>query len=221
MFKKSYSDLVTQLIMEAKYLWVGLSCHVCIVTIPKVQSHRKQFLDISPLNYQKLLVSLQQLEKKKSLIMRSRQYYFQINPSELITKAEEDPMCQSSCIWTMITLTISLCPEEIKDNITSNSSICICYPGSEPVYLIITNFLTKRCLFQYPEKTTSFNEENLICSTLDLFLAGTETTSSTLRWALLYMALYPEVQGEHVLTMSNQTRMGSEEMGHGGMSGEQ
>nr|AAH24451.1 Cyp2j13 protein [Mus musculus] len=48
---------------------------------------------------------------------------------------------------------------------------------------------------KYPGKTTtSFNEENLICSTLDLFLAGTETTSSTLRWALLYMALYPEVQ---------------------------
>uniref|UniRef100_A0A8C6IKQ9 unspecific monooxygenase n=1 Tax=Mus spicilegus TaxID=10103 RepID=A0A8C6IKQ9_MUSSI len=47
---------------------------------------------------------------------------------------------------------------------------------------------------KYPEKTTSFNEENLVCSTLDLFFAGTETTSTTLRWALLYMALYPEVQ---------------------------
>ncbi|KAL6030892.1 hypothetical protein STEG23_032337 [Scotinomys teguina] len=48
---------------------------------------------------------------------------------------------------------------------------------------------------KYPDKTTtSFNEESLICSTLDLFLAGTETTSTTLRWALLYMALYPEVQ---------------------------
>ncbi|XP_042127366.1 cytochrome P450 2J4 isoform X2 [Peromyscus maniculatus bairdii] len=47
---------------------------------------------------------------------------------------------------------------------------------------------------KYPDKTTSFNEENLICSTLDLFFAGTETTSTTLRWALLYMALYPEVQ---------------------------
>ncbi|CAO2588150.1 Cytochrome P450 2J4 [Lemmus lemmus] len=46
----------------------------------------------------------------------------------------------------------------------------------------------------YPEKTTSFNEENLISSTLDLFFAGTETTSTTLRWALLYMALYPDVQ---------------------------
>ncbi|XP_006879893.1 PREDICTED: cytochrome P450 2J2-like [Elephantulus edwardii] len=42
--------------------------------------------------------------------------------------------------------------------------------------------------------TSSFHEENLVCSTLDLFFAGTETTSSTLRWALLYMVMNPEIQ---------------------------
>ncbi|XP_038189414.1 cytochrome P450 2J2-like isoform X2 [Arvicola amphibius] len=56
-------------------------------------------------------------------------------------------------------------------------------------------YLSSSKMTRHPDKTTtSFNEENLICSTLDLFLAGTETTSTTLRWALLYMALYPEVQ---------------------------
>ncbi|NXT90504.1 CP2J2 protein, partial [Anhinga rufa] len=40
----------------------------------------------------------------------------------------------------------------------------------------------------------SFQEENLVACTLDLLLAGTETTSTTIRWALLYMALYPEIQ---------------------------
>ncbi|XP_010216768.1 PREDICTED: cytochrome P450 2J2-like, partial [Tinamus guttatus] len=39
-----------------------------------------------------------------------------------------------------------------------------------------------------------FSEENLVACMLDLFFAGTETTSTTLRWALLYMAAYPEIQ---------------------------
>ncbi|XP_059583879.1 cytochrome P450 2J2-like [Alligator mississippiensis] len=44
------------------------------------------------------------------------------------------------------------------------------------------------------EANSTFHENNLIFSTLDLFFAGTETTSTTIRWALLYMALYPEIQ---------------------------
>ncbi|XP_030642678.1 cytochrome P450 2J6 [Chanos chanos] len=39
-----------------------------------------------------------------------------------------------------------------------------------------------------------FSEENLVMCTLDLFVAGSETTSTTLRWALLYMIKYPEIQ---------------------------
>ncbi|OBS77684.1 hypothetical protein A6R68_19927, partial [Neotoma lepida] len=56
----------------------------------------------------------------------------------------------------------------------------------------IDAFLTE--MTKYPDKTTSFNEENLICSTLDLFFTGTETTSTTLRWALLYMSVDTKVQ---------------------------
>ncbi|KFV45344.1 Cytochrome P450 2J2, partial [Tyto alba] len=39
-----------------------------------------------------------------------------------------------------------------------------------------------------------FHEENLLCSSLDLFLTRTETMATTICWALLYMATYPHIQ---------------------------
>ncbi|XP_068100630.1 cytochrome P450 2K4-like [Hyperolius riggenbachi] len=39
-----------------------------------------------------------------------------------------------------------------------------------------------------------FNDENLTMAAFDLFTAGTETTSTTLRWAILLMMKYPEIQ---------------------------
>ncbi|KFQ89823.1 Cytochrome P450 2J6, partial [Phoenicopterus ruber ruber] len=40
----------------------------------------------------------------------------------------------------------------------------------------------------------TYDEANLIQTIFDLFLAGTETTATTLRWALLYMVVYPDIQ---------------------------
>ncbi|XP_078525885.1 cytochrome P450 2J2-like [Lissotriton helveticus] len=44
------------------------------------------------------------------------------------------------------------------------------------------------------DPSSGFDEENLVQCTVDLFFAGTETTSTTLRWAILYMAVNTEIQ---------------------------
>ncbi|NXA93245.1 CP2J6 protein, partial [Melanocharis versteri] len=40
----------------------------------------------------------------------------------------------------------------------------------------------------------TYDEANLIQIVYDLFIAGTETTATTLLWALLYMVIYPDIQ---------------------------
>ncbi|KAM4548805.1 cytochrome P450 2J4-like [Odontesthes bonariensis] len=44
------------------------------------------------------------------------------------------------------------------------------------------------------DKDSGFDLNNLCFCTLDLFAAGTETTSTTLHWGLLYMIYYPDIQ---------------------------
>ncbi|XP_010778132.1 cytochrome P450 2K4-like, partial [Notothenia coriiceps] len=41
-----------------------------------------------------------------------------------------------------------------------------------------------------------FHDKNLMHTVLNLFAAGTDTTASTLRWALLFMAKYPKIQDQ-------------------------
>ncbi|XP_044126551.1 cytochrome P450 2J6-like [Bufo gargarizans] len=47
---------------------------------------------------------------------------------------------------------------------------------------------------QRDDNKSTFEEENLFTCLVDLFVAGTETTSSSLDWCLLYMMLYPDIQ---------------------------
>ncbi|KAL7859021.1 hypothetical protein SRHO_G00141680 [Serrasalmus rhombeus] len=47
---------------------------------------------------------------------------------------------------------------------------------------------------QESKEDTTFHMENMMRSILDLFIAGTETTSTTLRWGLIYMMDHPDVQ---------------------------
>ncbi|XP_017262588.1 cytochrome P450 2J2 [Kryptolebias marmoratus] len=47
---------------------------------------------------------------------------------------------------------------------------------------------------KHEDKESSFDLRNLCFCTLDLFGAGTETTTTTLNWGLLYMIYYPHIQ---------------------------
>ncbi|XP_074523685.1 cytochrome P450 2J2-like [Halichoeres trimaculatus] len=47
---------------------------------------------------------------------------------------------------------------------------------------------------KHEDKDSGFDIENLCDCTLDLFIAGTETTTTTLHWGLLYMIYYPRIQ---------------------------
>ncbi|XP_072549611.1 cytochrome P450 2K1-like [Salminus brasiliensis] len=44
------------------------------------------------------------------------------------------------------------------------------------------------------KKNSLFNEKNLFTTVVNLFVAGTDTTGTTLRWGLLLMAKYPHIQ---------------------------
>ena len=44
------------------------------------------------------------------------------------------------------------------------------------------------------EKKASFSESQLLAICMDMFMAGSETTSKSLGFGFLYMLLYPEVQ---------------------------
>ncbi|XP_066294384.1 cytochrome P450 2U1-like [Branchiostoma lanceolatum] len=50
------------------------------------------------------------------------------------------------------------------------------------------------CELQTQGKTDCFTEENIVWIIQDMFIAGMETTATTLRWGLLYMVLCPEDQ---------------------------
>uniref|UniRef100_A0A8C3C9P6 Cytochrome P450 2K1 n=1 Tax=Cairina moschata TaxID=8855 RepID=A0A8C3C9P6_CAIMO len=60
----------------------------------------------------------------------------------------------------------------------------------------LTGFVDAFLMKQQQKPHTMFHNESLLFSTLDLFAAGTETTSTTVRWGLLLMMKYPEIQSK-------------------------
>nr|XP_054752262.1 cytochrome P450 2J4-like isoform X2 [Lytechinus pictus] len=51
-------------------------------------------------------------------------------------------------------------------------------------------------LLQAKKDPVHFNDEELKVVLSDLFIAGSDTVSTTLCWAILYMAAYPDIQGQ-------------------------
>lgn len=51
-------------------------------------------------------------------------------------------------------------------------------------------------------KKNIFHDPNVMASVLDLVMAGTETTATTLQWAILLMMKYPEIQSKLELSFA-------------------
>ncbi|XP_051908127.1 cytochrome P450 2K1-like isoform X1 [Hippocampus zosterae] len=63
-----------------------------------------------------------------------------------------------------------------------------------PRSLVDAFFIRKQELEESGITNSHFHDENLIWTVQNLFAAGTDTTAATLRWSLLLMAKYPEIQ---------------------------
>ncbi|KAM9002951.1 cytochrome P450 2K1-like [Sarcophilus harrisii] len=62
---------------------------------------------------------------------------------------------------------------------------------------VIEERIMEECQHLIQEKNKSddcFSNDNLVALVTNLFVAGTETTSTTLRWGILLMMKYPEIQ---------------------------
>ncbi|MEJ1288660.1 cytochrome P450 family 2 subfamily g polypeptide 1 [Cricetulus griseus] len=92
--------------------------------------------------------------------------------------------------------------EELKDFIASRVKLNeASFDPSNP-----RDFIDCFLIRMYQDKSdpnTEFNLKNLVLTTLNLFFAGTETVSSTLRYGFLLMMKYPEVEAK-VLEEINQ-----------------
>ncbi|KAJ3599306.1 hypothetical protein NHX12_033269, partial [Muraenolepis orangiensis] len=87
-------------------------------------------------------------------------------------------------IFSLMRRIISFAEEQIKEHRVDHD------PSSPRDY--IDCFLTE--MLSNEDSASGFDLENLSFCTLDLFVAGTETTTTTLHWGLLFMAYYPHIQ---------------------------
>lgn len=61
------------------------------------------------------------------------------------------------------------------------------------------------CVQEAGVANSQFHDDNLYTTVFNLFAAGTETTSTTLRWCLLFMAKFPQIQGKDLCSPHKHT----------------
>lgn len=81
--------------------------------------------------------------------------------------------------------------EFIKDMITEHRSD---YSDNSKKDLIDAIITETNSIIKKTGNEGYFNDDEVVGTLLGLFQAGTETTTTTLRWALLFLMLYPEIQ---------------------------
>lgn len=62
-------------------------------------------------------------------------------------------------------------------------------------YTIVTQEFFETIQQKKQDPKAGFNIETLLVCILDLIEAGTETAATTLRWGIVFMLNYPEIQG--------------------------
>ncbi|XP_073529227.1 cytochrome P450 2J5-like [Phyllobates terribilis] len=79
----------------------------------------------------------------------------------------------------------------IKKEVEQHKKLRICQPGDDKD--VIDCYLTQIQKTQNDPSST-YNDDNMIHLIADLFMTGTETVTTTLRWALLYLVTFVEIQ---------------------------
>jgi hypothetical protein len=81
--------------------------------------------------------------------------------------------------------------KEMKNNTDTGSPFAGQRGGITHYSVILCNVLSSR---KIKNLYNSYSENNLIATLSDMYFAGTDTTSSTLSWMILYMTKFPEIQ---------------------------
>lgn len=98
-------------------------------------------------------------------------------------------------------LFIDLESQGLKSKILRDALIVQCSPAF--CYLVDVNIpnMLRQTIYILQEKRNKaeryFHNENLTAVVNNLFAAGMDTTSTTLRWAILLMMKYPDIQSKH------------------------